>query len=184
MEYTLIRSSRKTLSVEVRPEGLLVRAPRLMPRQRIDAFLLSRKDWILKQEQKITRQKAEAEALGILSEEEIKALKKEARRVFPERAAYYAPLIGVRYGKIFVRAQKTKWGSCSSEGNLSFNYLLLLAPPEVLDSVVVHELCHLKEMNHSARFYAQVLRVFPEYKKHFRWLKENGPLLQQRVRQA
>ena len=116
-----------------------------------------------------------------LSEEEIRQLKREARRVIPQRVAFYAEKVGVNYGRISVRAQKTKWGSCSAEGNLNFNYLLMLAPPEVLDSVVVHELCHRKEMNHSDRFYAEVLRVYPEYKKYWRWLKENGSLLQQRA---
>ena len=108
-------------------------------------------------------------------------LAEKALRTIPERVAYYAPKIGVSYGRISIRAQKTKWGSCSAEGNLNFNYLLMLAPPEVLDSVVVHELCHRKEMNHSPRFYTEVLRVFPEYKKHCRWLKDNGNVLHQRA---
>ena len=179
--YTLIRSRRKTLSLEVRPEGLIARAPLRMPKREIDAFILAHENWIAKHEQKIAAQKKAAASQGLLTEEEIRQLKKDARRVFAERAAYYAPKIGVDYGKIFIRAQKTKWGSCSAEGNLSFNYLLMLAPPEVLDSVVVHELCHRKEMNHSPRFYADVLRVYPDYKKHYRWLKENGNMLQQRV---
>ena len=68
-------------------------------------------------------------------------------------------------------------GSCSSKGNLNFNCLLMLAPPKVLDSVVVHELCHRKEMNHSKRFYAEVLRVFPDYWAQDKWLKENGNIL-------
>ena len=181
MNYTLIRSKRRTLSIEVRPEGVIARAPLRMPKREIDAFLLSKKDWIEKQERKIEARQAQARELGLLTEEEIARLKKEARRVIPARVAYYAPLVGVSYGRIFIRAQKTKWGSCSAGGNLNFNYLLMLAPPEVLDSVVVHELCHRKEMNHSKRFYDEVLRVYPDYKKHFRWLKENGPLLQQRA---
>ena len=90
---------------------------------------------------------------------------------------YYAPKVGVVYGSITIRCQKSRWGSCSSKGNLSFNCLLMLAPPEIIDSVVVHELCHRKEMNHSAAFYAHVLRVFPEYWTWRRWLKENGPAL-------
>jgi predicted metal-dependent hydrolase len=97
--------------------------------------------------------------------------------VIPERAAHYAALMGVTYGRITIRAQKTRWGSCSSKGNLSFNCLLMLAPPEVLDSVVVHELCHLRVMNHSERFYAEVLRVFPEYREKHGWLKDNGDML-------
>ena len=80
-----------------------------------------------------------------------------------------------------IRRQRSRWGSCSSKGNLNFNCLLLLAPPEVFDSVVVHELCHRREMNHSERFYAEVLHVFPEYWQWNRWLKENGKLLMARM---
>ena len=95
--------------------------------------------------------------------------------------AYYAPQIGVDYGRITIRCQRTRWGSCSAKGNLNFNCLLMLAPPEVLDSVVVHELCHRREMNHSPRFYALVLRVFPDYHRWDRWLKDNGPALMARI---
>ena len=80
-----------------------------------------------------------------------------------------------------IRNQKTRWGSCSSNGRLNFNCLLMLAPREVLDSVVVHELCHLKEMNHSDRFYAEVYRVFPEYDRCSRWLKTDGTVLLARM---
>ena len=87
-----------------------------------------------------------------------------------------AEKLGVTYGRITIRCQKSRWGSCSSRGDLSFNCTLMKCPPEALDSVVVHELCHRKEMNHSARFYAEVLRVFPDYPKWHRWLKETGSL--------
>jgi predicted metal-dependent hydrolase len=105
----------------------------------------------------------------------------QARSVFPERTAHYASLLGVTFGRITLRMQRTRWGSCSAKGNLSFNCLLLLAPPEVLDSVVVHELCHRKHMDHSPAFYAEILRVFPDYDRRDRWLKENGPLLLARL---
>ena len=109
-----------------------------------------------------------------LSDEEVAKLTAEAKRVIPERVAYYAPIVGVSYGRVTIRHQKTRWGSCSAKGNLNFNCLLMLTPPEVLDSVVVHELCHRKEMNHSKRFYAEVYRVFPDYDKWDKWLKKNG----------
>jgi predicted metal-dependent hydrolase len=95
---------------------------------------------------------------------------------------YFAPLVGVDYRRITIRSQKTRWGSCSSSGNLNFNCLLLLAPPEVLDYVVVHELCHRKEMNHAPRFWAEVGRVLPDYKKRNKWLKENGSRLMLLIR--
>ena len=89
---------------------------------------------------------------------------------------FYAEKLGVTYGRITIRCQKSRWGSCSSRGDLSFNCALMKCPQEALDSVVVHELCHRKEMNHSARFYAEVLRVFPDYPKWHRWLRETGSL--------
>ena len=108
--------------------------------------------------------------------------KRRAAKVIPGRVQYFAPLVGVDYGRISIRSQKTRWGSCSTAGNLNFNCLLLLAPPEVLDYVVVHELCHRKEMNHSPRFWAEVGRVLPDYKASKKWLRENGNRLMLLIR--
>ena len=102
-------------------------------------------------------------------------------KYIPERVAYYAPIAGVSYGRITIRNQKSRWGSCSAKGNLNFNCLLMLTPPEVIDSVVVHELCHRKEMNHSRRFYDEVLRVYPDYHIWNKWLKENGAAIMRRM---
>lgn len=101
--------------------------------------------------------------------------------VIPEKVRHYAPLVGVDYGRITIRNQRTRWGSCSSKGNLNFNYLLMLLPDDVIDSVVVHELCHRKHMNHSPQFYAEVERVFPEYKSSNKWLNENGGIYLSRL---
>ncbi len=100
----------------------------------------------------------------------------------PRRVEYFAPLVGVDYGRITIRAQHTRWGSCSSKGNLNFNFLLVLCPPEVLDYVVVHELCHRLEMNHSARFWKGVERVLPDYCSRRGWLREQGGLLLDRLK--
>ena len=113
--------------------------------------------------------------------DEVKKLADEALKYIPERVKFYAPKVGVTYGKITIRNQRSRWGSCSSKGNLNFNCLLMLTPPEVIDSVVVHELCHRKEMNHSDKFYAEILKVFPDYWKWNKWLKENGNLLIKRM---
>ena len=179
IRYKLIRSKRKTCSLTVTDEGPVVRAPRFMPRAAIDLFVKSHADWI---EKKTAQRKTRAaNAPAPLTEDELKALKKEAKRVIPARVAYWAPKVGVTYGRVAVRAQHTRWGSCSTKGNLNFNCLLMLTPEEVRDSVIVHELCHRKEMNHSRRFYAEVLRVMPEYKKHNKWLKQNGPAILARL---
>ena len=104
----------------------------------------------------------------------IRKLVRLAKDIIPVKVSYYARLMGVSYGRITIRMQKTRWGSCSYEGNLNFNCLLMMAPPEVLDYVVVHELCHRLEMNHSARFWSQVEKVLPDYKVPRKWLKEHG----------
>lgn len=81
---------------------------------------------------------------------------------------------GEKYNWVAIRRQCTRWGSCSSNGNLNFNCLLVLLPDEIIDSVVVHELCHRKQMNQSSEFYAEFEKIFPDYKRCRLWLKQNG----------
>ena len=157
--------------MEMRPEGLIVRAPYRASQTQIDAFVGANRTWIEKAKKKMEQIPAPAR---LLTKEEIQDLARKAAAYLPGRVAYYAPLVGVTYGRITIRNQRSKWGSCSAKGNLNFNCLLMLTPPEVIDSVVVHELCHRKEMNHSKRFYAEVLRVFPDYYRWNGWLKKNG----------
>ena len=118
---------------------------------------------------------------AVVTTKEIEQLREQARKLITERVRCYAPIIGVTYGQIAIRTQHTRWGSCSSKGNLNFNCLLALVPPEVLDYVVVHELCHRKEMNHSVRFWREVERVLPNYKVSKKWLRENGKVLISRI---
>lgn len=103
-----------------------------------------------------------------------KRYRNAARAQFESRVAYYHPATGGRFTSITVRDQKTRWGSCSSQGTLSFNYRLIFAPPIVLDYVVVHELCHLTHMNHSKDFWDMVGTIMPDYKTHRRWLRDHG----------
>ena len=97
-----------------------------------------------------------------------------ARDIFTKRVEYYHQFTGGNYTTITIRDQKSRWGSCSSRGTLSFNYRLVFAPPKVLDYVVVHELCHFTHMNHSKDFWNMVASVMPEYKIYKKWLKEHG----------
>lgn len=169
LEYTLIRSARKTISIQLSPVGeVVVRAPNRMAKRDIERFLEEKRGWIEGHLKKLP---------GIqprLTEAELQELARHAQEVLPEIAAYFAPRVGVDYGRITIRAQRTRWGSCSAQGNLNFNCLLMLTPDHVMEYVVVHELCHRKEMNHSARFWAEVERVLPGYRESRRWLKENG----------
>lgn len=172
--YLIIRSARKTISLEIRPDGsLLVRAPRRMSDRAIREFVLSKESWL---REKLKKYEART-PLPLLTEAQLGDLKTRARADLAARASRLAPLVGVSYGRITIRAQKTRWGSCSREGNLNFNCLLLLAPKPVLDYVIVHELCHRKEMNHSPAFWAEVAAILPDYAESRRWLKEHGGTL-------
>lgn len=177
MEFEVIRSNRKSMAVEIKLNKLIIRAPMQATNADINAFMLKNKAWIEKHLAKAQVQQQAVASVKKLTADEIRKLADKALEVIPERVKYFAPLVGVTYGRITIRNQRSKWGSCSSKGNLNFNCLLMLAPPEVIDSVVVHELCHRKEMNHSDRFYAEVLRVFPDYYKWDKWLKDNGSIL-------
>ena len=176
----VIRSSRRTVALQVRPSGeVIVRAPQRMPEAEIRRLIESRQGWIEKQLKRF-REEA-APALPPYTPEDIRRLADEAARVIPERVRYFAPIVGVTYGRITIRNQKSRWGSCSAQGNLNFNCLLMDAPPEVLDYVVVHELCHRLHMDHSPAFWAEVARILPDYRKRKQWLKENGPALIRRM---
>lgn len=177
MEYKVIRSDRRTLAVQIKDGVVIVRAPRRISDGEISRFVNGNLPWIEKHLALWQENRRRLSSLPPLTQEERKELTRLALEVIPKRVGYYASLIGVDYGRITVRAQKTRWGSCTAEGNLSFNCLLMLAPVEVLDSVIVHELCHRKHMNHSRDFYAEIEKVYPEYKKHNGWLKENGRAL-------
>ena len=182
MNVKIIRSNRKTLAIQINPDlSVTVRAPMYVPQSDIERILREKEGWIQKHIEKIREQEAkkketqgESVESDYLTNEEIKKLADKALQHIPKRVSYYAKQIGVTYGKITIRNQKTRWGSCSSKGNFNFNCLLMLTPPEVIDYVVVHELCHRKEMNHSVAFWAEVEKVIPNYKEQVKWLKENG----------
>lgn len=172
----LVRSSRKTLVVQIRADGTVIaRAPLRMPKDRILCFLSEKASWIRMQQGRMQeREKMRQQARIHLDAAQEKELRERAKSVLAQRTAYFARQVGVTYGRITVRDQKTRWGSCSQTGNLNFNFRLILAPLEVLDYVVVHELCHRRQMNHSTQFWQEVAQVLPDYRKRKAWLTENG----------
>lgn len=103
--------------------------------------------------------------------------RKEAAAIICEKAEEYAKILGVSFEKIHIKDQRSCWGSCSSKRNLNFNFRLVMAPESVLDYVVIHELCHLRYMNHSADFWALVESICPGHKQYRKWLKEHGETL-------
>ena len=184
MDYTVIKSKRKTLALQIKNGEIIVRAPLKISDREIERFVSEHSEWIEKHLKKSRERAERVERITPLTSAEIKELTKRAKILFGERVAHYASLLGVSYGKITVRRQRTRWGSCNSKGDLNFNLALMLAPPRVLDSVVVHELCHRKEMNHSACFYSEMARIFPDYKECRDYLVKNGSALIAKVNQG
>ena len=179
-QVEIIRSKRKTVTIQSKSDGrVVVRAPVRMSGAAIRQLLEEKSAWIEKHLAQIRRQNESAEPA--FSPEQLRQLAEAARQDLPRRAARFAPLLGVSCGRITIRAQKSRWGSCSTRGNLNFNCLLMLCPEEVRDYVVVHELCHRKEMNHSRRFWLELARVLPEYEQQRQWLKANGSRLIRRL---
>ena len=181
MKYRLIRSRRKSVGLKITEEGLVVRAPLYATEAEINKILLENSEWIEKNLRQAEEKNMRQGEVVPLTNDEIRELADRALKYIPERVRLYAPKVGVTYGRVTIRNQRSRWGSCSAKGNLNFNCLLMLMPEEVIDSVVVHELCHRKEMNHSQRFYAEVLKVFPNYRECEKWLKENGDGIMKRM---
>lgn len=162
----ITKSFRKSLSIRFDRAWILqVKAPFFVTQKQIDIFLQKNKSWIDKHK-KISEQK-------ILSESEVKALKQKAKNYIPQRVEYFAEKYGFHYEKIRITSATTRWGSCSSRKTLSFSYCLVQYREECIDYVIIHELCHLREMNHSPRFWKEVEAIMPEYKKWEKILKWN-----------
>lgn len=176
----IYKSRRKTWEISLSPDLILtLRIPDTFSLSKARGLLSTKESWILKKYHAYHAMKSSpARPSTELSSVQQQALQTRyihaAKQYFPSRTAYYAGLLGVTYGRISIRDQKTRWGSCSAKGNLNFNWRLMLAPPRVLDYVVVHELCHRKEMNHSKAFWNEVGTILPDYKELRKWLRDNG----------
>ncbi len=172
--YEWIRSGRKSISIQVKEDGhLVVRSPYCVSREEIERFLVEKSAWIKKQQEKVCEIRKKQ---FVITDEMRRSGIRMAKRLIPERVGYYAGIMGVSYGKITIREQKTRWGSCSDEGNLNFNWKLMLMPEGVLDYVVVHELAHRIEMNHSKAFWKLVEGVLPDYREREALLSKSGKL--------
>lgn len=186
VSYQLIRSARKTLAIEIKVDGaVIVRAPYGCSQSAVEDFVRVHYGWLEKHLNQLDgRRDVQADKIrsGEIKPlpqtgEEILAYRRQAAAVFAERTAYYAALMRVGYQKITIKEQKTRWGSCSRKGNLNFNWRLMLAPDAVLDYVVVHELAHRLEMNHSSRFWQIVAEIMPDYRQYRGWLRRYGSCL-------
>lgn len=161
----VIRKSKRArrLCLTLHRDGkLFLTLPRFVSYARGRAFLASKSEWI---EEKMTALALRPDTLLLRGgKKEYEAARDSARKLLEERLAYFQPRYGVAWKKVTIRNQKTRFGSCSRGGALSFNYRLLFLPPHLCDYVVVHELCHLIEFNHSPKFWALVARTFPDFR--------------------
>jgi hypothetical protein len=175
VDYALIRSKRKTAALCIRNGCVEVRAPMRMPKRDIDRFVASKEQWIADKLAQSQNRAAQREAFARDHAGDIPSRIQEYRTIaktqLPELVASYATRMGVTPAAVKVNGAKTRWGSCSSKGNLNFSWRLMMADDGVVDYLVVHELAHLKEMNHSSRFWAIVQNVLPDYKERQKQLR-------------
>ena len=173
--YTLTRRRVRNINLRVRADGSVAASasPRV-PAAYVDAFVTARADWVRTAQARAAarREREAAEAPALPPKAEALAYMQALCRAYYPQFAATCP--GGHMPKIAVRDMTTRWGSCSSAGNLNYNWKLVLMPERVMDYVVIHELAHRKEMNHSARFYAVVAQQMPDYKVWQSWLKEHG----------
>ena len=167
MKYEVIYSKRKTIALTVKDLKLIVRAPKGTGKDKIENLILDHSAWI---EKAMHRSKQKMALDNISSDEEAK-LRKLAKQVLKAKTAYYSKIMGLKFGRITITGAKTRFGSCSSKGNISFSFRLMLYPDAAIDYVVVHELAHLVELNHSPKFWKIVENIFPDYKARRKMLK-------------
>ena len=168
MEYKVIYSDRKTVNISVKDGSVTIKAPRRIKKEELLRIIEKHKAWI---DKAIVREREKREKYEALSEAEIKGLKKSAREYLTEKCEYFSRLMGLEYNRITITSAKTRFGACSSAKNISFSYRLMLYPEPAREYVVVHELAHLKEMNHSKKFYTVVEKYLPDYKERKKLLK-------------
>ncbi len=181
----IIRSERKTLVIEIRPDfSVIVRAPFKTSDSEIEAFLAEKERWVNKTLNKLRLCSDIGSELASFTKQEIEDMSKMTEQIISEGLEYYSGRVGATYKSVRIKPLVSIWGSCSAEGRLTFNSLLSLCPREVADYVIVHELCHRKEMNHSPRFWARVSEHCPNYKAHRLWLKQKGSALIGRMRKS
>jgi len=168
VEYALKRSTRaRTMRLVVHPDSrVVVTAPASFGLGSIERFVAKHSAWV-------QRKVAETAGRKVIyaRRSQVVALKQRALALASARCAHFAKHYGVRYNKITVRAQKFRWGSCSQAGSLNFNYKIAVLPSHLADYIIVHELCHLAEMNHSKRFWELVGRTVPMQKAHRKELR-------------
>lgn len=175
--YTVNRSLRaRQMRITIYGDGeVVVTLPKRMPVFAVIPFLHFKADWIMEHLTKIRRHPVPRHKK--LTKKDYEEHKESALRLAKDRVAFFADLYGFSYRSVSVRDQKSRWGSCSRKGNLHFNYRIVLMPEDVRDYIIVHEICHLKEFNHSTRFWNLVEKTIPNHKVLRKSLRTDGMLL-------
>ena len=150
---------------------VVVSAPRFVSQKYIKQFVSEKSDWILNTLAKCKPENANKKSISKI---DFHKNKTQALKIVREKILHFGKIYNLHPKKIFIRNQSTRWGSCSGHGNLSFNFRLIYLPEPLLDYLIVHELCHLQEMNHSAKFWHLVAREIPDYKKRKTALHAEG----------
>jgi len=177
------RSKRKSATIKITADmQIVVFVPLYVSDNEIEKMVISKSKWIDKHMLKVQSTIDEKSKLEKITFEQVKELADQAVEYIPKRVKYYAEKENFVYNKITIKNLVSRWGSCSTKGNLNFNCLLMLTPDYVIDYIVVHELCHLREMNHSEKFWAEVEKIMPDYQRAELWLKQNGGNLISRMR--
>lgn len=177
------RSKRKSAAIKITADmQIVVYVPLYVSDNEIERMVISKSKWIDEHMLKVQSTIDERSKLEKITFEQIKELADQAVEYIPKRVKYYAEKENFIYNKITIKNLVSRWGSCSTKGNLNFNCLLMLTPDYVIDYIVVHELCHLREMNHSEKFWAEVEKIMPDYQRAELWLKQNGGNLISRMR--
>ena len=171
LEYKVRQSARaKRMRVTIYRDGSVVATvPRFFDLKILDKFILAKKDWILEKVQKFLR--SPLRFLKNSSKRDLKKYRSEVLLLIQERLTYYNQSYNFNYYRVSIRNQKSRWGSCSKKGNLNFNYKIFFLPAEIRDYIIVHELCHLQEFNHSKNFWNLVEKTIPNYRQIRKSLK-------------
>lgn len=162
-EYEIIRSSRKTLAVQVDGDcKITVRAPYRVSEKEIERFVYDKKEWL---EKAVLKQMQRSKGKREYTDEEIEQLRLKAKAVLPDKIKYYSEIMGVTPKSIKINSAKKRYGSCSGENNLNFSLYLMDKDERFIDYVVVHELAHIRHHNHSKAFYSFIEEFMPDYKE-------------------
>jgi predicted metal-dependent hydrolase len=203
MKHTLVRSARRTLCIQIHPEkGVIIRAPRRLSERRIEKFLKEKEDWIRAKTTQQAKRRTDkpayefkpGETFPLLGKQitppvhtrakitewyKMKALDHLKKRT-RELAQELAELTGrkIKPGQVRIRAYRSRWGTCHRDNSITYNWRIIMAPPEIVDYLVKHELTHILHKNHGPKFKKTLELLDPNYKKHQKWLRESGASLE------